>query len=287
MKKLIAALVTSASALAAQADVTLNAGVTGLTFELVDLDPSDGIAPAITYLSAANQRQNGWLTISPLNGVRESDNVFSPAFRSESRSISNSGQTASFEFGGDTSEAPLSIESYAFTSADSSLEIGYDHVRSQAQLQLLFSLTPMTQLNAVASGNIEVDSFLTMAGKDSMWALANASIWANGLTKASSFITYSSRGRIDDISYGNHQSLSISLINFSNQANSWSFTAGAYTEVSDVPEPSSMLMLLFGLAALGARLSERRSVRPPLSADVPLSEDSQRSVGTVLRHLES
>lgn len=157
MNRILVAAGVLSAAFSAHADVQLAASLAGLQVQLIDLDPLDGIAPAVTWLGG-----NSYGAAYALSARDQYDNkstsLPSP-FQAVAGSGSSSPSTAVFVALGSGDLTGTSFEAksgYGLSSAQ-----GYSSNYALAASRAQFSLTPHTRLVFSAWATTDVSSSLT------------------------------------------------------------------------------------------------------------------------------
>jgi len=257
-----AALTAAAMGVAGPAAAVSSASgtLTGFSITLYDLDPSDGIAPELTYTyesaysyaSVNSNSESAYDSDSqPGNFVPTSAGAmlsFGEAFASTDASSATAlGSVSGPGYGG---QGWFSASAYGFTNG--------------------FTLTPWTGLKLTATFEG------TAATGANTWSdYAQATGWLstyvyndNGYETHYAYrLAYASCGTWDGMACSGENAsysgtFSLSFANFSDDAVEGYMDAGVYTYGSStvpVPEPQTYLMLLAGLAGVGAVVRRRRA----------------------------
>lgn len=262
---------------AAQAAGTADVELSGLQVHLVDLDPSDGIAPSVTfdstgggsYLDATAASNSG----SIADVTRSGDSAFS----------SLSGTTgatpyfgAAMALTGDIFGGGLMAHGSAYTTGQeyggAGADVSFFKVAGQDVSALPFSLSPETALtiSGLASGSMSTtkpnsDSLLAevlLAFAPSLAALGN-----NSVTDSDALVVQAGQVVDGEASADREQSLSVTFANATDIDATGVFVGfvrvGAGTgqsSVFSVDEPSPLL-LMGGAAALAAIALAKRRMR--------------------------
>lgn len=258
MKLIFTALgLTSLLAMPAHADVDAHVSMSGLHFELVDLDPGDGVSPSMTLV---NGWANGGLLLST-NGMSESRSTsFSDLFREVSRSMTTGPATGGFDFQG------VDVGTFA-TSASIHTSLGavepatFPQEISGTEWYLNIKLSPHTQLKVTATSKFEASSNLTVPSEH----FSSTSVTTRlrlGYDEDQFFYSYVGTNGLVSFSKAGQETLSAS---FTNDWTTWqtqSLYVRTYLDhsIAQVPEPTTSGLFACGLLLLGM-LARRRRVR--------------------------
>lgn len=227
----LAALAGPASAQFASADISQ------LRYELIDLDPNDGIIPEIVITGASTEVI---VELQFPNGDREGRQFNSPGSVDIQRWY---GQ-------GEASAAATAVSSRADLFAAPGF---YRSFVSHATRRLAFTLSPHTGLRISALGSLDV------APTD--WADTRGSLSLSGEFQDSGgpFVEAQSFEDRYQTGHGTDSFQLSGYLSSGEEAVSGSFGMFVYTrtQVSAVPEPSTVGMLLAGLALVGAAARRR------------------------------
>jgi len=257
MRHILAALGLSCLiAMPAHAGVDAHASMSGLRFELVDLDPNDGVSPSMTWV-------NGWANGSiylVTRDMTEGRSInFSDPFREVSRSLTTGPASGEFDFQG------LDVGTFA-TSAriHTSLEVvepaTFPQQYSRTDWYLNIKLSPHTQLKVTAVSRFEANSDQTIASEH----FSDTS----GLTRLSLALDadqffYSYVGTSGPVSFSKvaEETLSVSFTNDWTTDQTQSLHVGTWLShsVTQVPEPSPSGLFVAGFLLLGMLTRLRRA----------------------------
>ena len=235
----IASLVLAAAAASvapAQAQsASAQASLAQLAFELVDLDPNDGITPAMHITSTQTRSQSSYGTSSM---QIEDDTIYAAGTSSVTRS-----------FGQATTSGGADPWTSAASYTDPSLPNVY--FKSWNLTEIHFTLTPYSELLVTAEVSVDASD----AGGISA---ASSKAYFSGWLNAELLYNFCVNG-----TYAYDTSVSRS-IGGRLQSGAEAVTGGlglvteAVVQLSPVPEPASVAMLLAGLAVVGASVQGRR-----------------------------
>ena len=256
-KCVFAAGVFSLAAFSAQADVDVRAALTGFNVQLIDLDPVDGIAPALTFGS-------GWLLASASNSLPNGSSTYDSVyytspFHADSRSATLGPLTSGFQFNAANGLDGLKSSVAAGTSND--VAEPRTSLGATANMGVEFTLTPQTQmiLSFTAMADVQSSMHADSHYLNSVLASASATIEGDGGGAGSVHINVSP----NTWNVAEHQEQSFVLA-YSNDATLsrtgfFQTYVGVSQWVTEVPEPATSGLFASG-AALFALLARRRRV---------------------------
>lgn len=231
----------------AQAAASASAEIGHLVFTLIDLDPLDGIDPAMMWggseysQSYANTESGGWSWDSAFGWYMDTS-----AMSTDSFSLA-SGMTG---WGGADAEAEVSGSPVAGVSRSAN---------GSGYFSGSFTVTPWTGIVVTAPYTAWASTTL-----DSEWARGSAHLQFSLYTDDGSEEHYAQRF-IEASSAGESNSASgtvrLTFANLSADAMGGNFWAQAYAYAQSpqpVPEPAGAVMMLAGLLGVGAALRRRR-----------------------------
>ena len=257
MKLLAATLLATVSA-PAMALVTTSASLTDLRYELVDLDPNDGITPYVEFTGESFARAKEGNYCHAANCVKATGSFTEPAFASVgggSATVSPAGLFAEGRWGNSSTDAAdgqvLAFRSFEFNAL----------ARYQGALgHPLFVVSANTGLRITGQYTLQasVDPFRTPEP-----LLRGTEYGAAGVFFTSRFLagpnpSRSVSARADWLSEPDHafESGEISVLlrnDKSHQATLWGkWGVNVTNSIPDIPEPSTYALMLAGLVVVGA-----------------------------------
>jgi hypothetical protein len=259
MKHAVAVLGLALLPLASPAQVQVQAMFHGVELQLVDLDPSDGIAPAF---SPGRASVGASLIALQPDGVADFHSVHSKdMFRSITRSLSISPQTSEVQFVGDALDA-FRMSSQVRSELDSALSGRTSETSASTYWDAEFWLTPGTQLKLVVKGTIDAQASVLMDEHHLNQAFALMSFGVRGPVDVREQLWYQSPGttgtfsvhqeRLFTLEYANHSMASVPV--------TLTGTTAARQVLAPVPEPAAILMFASGGVLLAA-VARRRAAQ--------------------------
>jgi hypothetical protein len=238
------------AALPSQADGSPQALISNVKVRLIDLDTSDGVTPAITFVEGGYLAT--WISAPGANEDRIQINFALGTAASTTRtagSHSVSLRVLAGELLG-AGSGPGAVASYAGAGAGG--------VAGEAQVLFTdFSLTPNTRIEISASAAASTAGYVGAGGSFDAWAGAGVNLFSRLLQSSlsSDFINAYSNAQGQGPST-QARDLFAAYDNLADTPFSATLSAVAYlgaAEVAAVPEPASWLMLAGGLMALVLR----------------------------------
>jgi hypothetical protein len=259
MNRSLAALLGCALALGASnsvASATASVQLSDFQFQLIDLDPNDGIAPSIDLSAYPGSR-------AYVGGnVDQASSVFGPVLITvsyEDGFLELASITGDLANGGSaTTVATVGDVPTNYRFAGSTIVLG-EHAASS-----LFTLSPRTQL--VISGTVDitastsrVDGFTGYARSLAEFALSTALIGFNNVDTDVAIIDAH-----DNSARSQQSDLSVALSNTTDAAMQGGFSVQLTSNASvrPVPEPGNLPLMLAALAGILSMVPRRRSNRP-------------------------
>lgn len=228
-----AAVLSLSAPLSAHADATASAQIGSFRYELIDLDPNDGIDSAITFTG----------TQTLLVSAYYPDISLPPATVDIGTSPGTAGIAVAAGTGSSTADATSALATATFTGAVGELA-------STAQVSRGFTLTANTQL--IIYGDAAVSGIFD----PSRYAYSYAGVYIAYLAEPGDlFDTYT-----DDFitsAWGSSESRELTATISSGDTaltGDFGLTIASNATVTAVPEPSQYALMLLGLAGLGWKL---------------------------------
>ncbi|WP_157256541.1 hypothetical protein [Pelomonas sp. Root1217] len=257
MKRALSAISLLVLSLSAHADFDAHVSISGLNFELIDLDLNDGISPSISF-------GYGWgaggihLHTAQINETLKSD---IGAFTEINRSLVTGPLSGQYSFEGGN------IGAFATrTSIHSDLDvIAYGEnpeALSGTTWRLNMEVSANTLLKVSATGKIEALSNLTMIHPENYnQAEIGAELRVYAGIYGSDKIEYFAPGNLLTFSEIREKTLSVTMENDWNRSQPMSIYLNtyAYHTVSEVPEPTTAGLIACGLLLLGTSTRVRRT----------------------------
>lgn len=256
MKRAIAALgLSSLLAMSAHADIDVRASIGGLSFELIDLDPSDGISPSITFgQSWANG--NTYLRTA---GMYEGRSIsYGGAFLETSRSLITGPASSEIKFEGtDVGTFATRASSHSDLNVVEFGQIPQEFASTDWYLDI--ELSPKTALKISATGKVQASSNLALAAGS--FSRLDAYARLEVFTGPMSQIAYNNVSAVNaTFSESIEQTLSVTFTNNWSNVQTSTLHIDTYLDhhISPVPEPSSWGLIAGGLLLLGMAAKSRR-----------------------------
>ena len=277
----VAALAAALTAGPALADASLYASISGLQFTLVDLNPFDGITPAVTF----HPLEFGWDKVSTavdsLPPVEQwGHSAFQPLYSHSVSAQADAAASVSGNFDGS-----MAIAS-SVQAAEPALHEDHAQVRSYGNAYAIlldpwgtesnFELTPFTRL--VVTANFDLHAQASFIPADTRYDYQRHEVFASALLTLSSvgerfaqaqeayfqLSNYENGGLDRPYDETVSETATLSLVNWHNRSMLGAIGAStygtAYLTLLPVPEPSSAAMAFVGLLALaGVRRARKRS----------------------------
>ncbi len=262
-KSVVALGVLSMVAVSAQAGVEVRASLTGFSFQLIDLDVSDGIAPAVTFTGG---RSDGTASNLLSDQSTTYDVVgYRTPFQSDSRSATLGPFTSAFELKGVGGLNGYNLEANA--KASNAVAEPWTSMFGNASMSAEFALTPRTQLVVSVVGMASVQSsMLASRYLNDITAQAWVNLEGYGLQgglwqSATDDVSISVPSDIWSVDEHQQKAMTLAFSNETSITRFGTLTAYARTRqyVSDVPEPASSQLLISGVALLGLLATRRRT----------------------------
>lgn len=229
----------AAPALAQSASAS--ASLSGFTYQLIDLDAADGIAPQVSFFDEKY-------------ATRAEHSFYQPGH------VQSGKQPGSVAIDSGYAQASATIAAASSSvTAQYSSALGYNQVWAQANREVRFTLSPNTGImfSALANAAIEADTPITG------WASARISGWVEQAIGLNSGIYFSDllTRREGELDYN------LSAFGYAGSAGgngyvefSSDLMLSHFNPTSPVPEPAGAAMLLAGLALVGGAGLRRRSL---------------------------
>jgi hypothetical protein len=246
----LAAIALAAAALGAaipsSAQSTASVAVTDLTWQLIDLDPTDGIDPYLTFTGASNTFASASLYSDP-NFTNLADDSFAFGTVLSTASVSNPSGSA------DASGSPFAVfaNTSLFSNSGSTLAFG----------TMDFILSPNTRAIFLVNASVDAEPDFTEGGLG--FAAANALLYGQ-VDNSSSQGTTTFSSSISTTFLGESRPLAAIIDTQGVEATgflgiqAFAESASLATPVSSVPEPASLGMLAAGLALLSGAMRRAR-----------------------------
>lgn len=257
-KRLVAVAGLWIAAMSAHASVQLDASVTAFQIQLVDLDPADGIAPALTFEDGSSY---GRTSANSEGASMDSRSVSLPTpFQAGSDSLSLGPFTGTFALQGSGVLQGAGLSSHLANTLDTAT--AYSSGDSYAGFYARFSLTPHTRLVVSALVTTDVQSFMTGQIDNQLTIygqlqMAQPDVDGSYRWASSSMMPPRTAG-----TFVRHKEevVSLDFVNATSGVLAGEFRANAYVHqmLLPVPEPASSAMLALGLVLIGGRLCKRR-----------------------------
>lgn len=239
----------------AMAQVTARASIGDTSYQLIDLDASDGVAPEISFFNISNTVQ------SRITTGNYSDNYTATASRTASTT-----RSANVAVGDMNSGAAASYSGGNFGSASSSGQV--NEVGSFGASQSFtanFTLSPKTLLLFFGhlSGSAAAGSYYDQSTYSSASASLSGSLLPGGIGYQNSQISANAASYYYNNSYDTSFTLSFVNGGSSDLGGSWNLATSTsgnnYSGFAQpVPEPETYAMMLAGLTLLGAVVRRRQ-----------------------------
>lgn len=245
----VGVMVAALSGAAFAQSSTAQASLSGYSYELIDLDPNDGIAPSITF---SNVLQGAVVSVTPTGGQTTENTQWSENGAPVSAQLGQPGADAAAWFSVD--------ELKATSTADNA---GYYHAIAGWDADYTLSAHTKLVVTGQAAGSLDVDGTVTQ-----QVALAMVSVLFRAPAQSphddpSNLASYSRSVLSLDPASGTSfdEAFEVVLVNDSASALSATMSVVARSTaagVSPIPEPATYLMLGAGLALTGAMARRRR-----------------------------
>ena len=256
LKHVLAAGLLSMAAFSAYADVEVRGALTGVNVQLVDLDPADGISPALTF-------GYGWVLAIASNGLPDGSSSFdsinyTSPFHADSRSATLGALTSGFEFDARNGLNGFSSSVVAKTLND--VAAPYTSMSATANLGVEFALTPHTQLilSFTAIADVQSSMQADFHYLNSVQANARAMIEGEGGGSGGVEVVVAP----NDWNVSEHQQQSFSLTYSNETALTRSgfiqTYVGAGQSLTPVPEPATSGLFAAGAVLLAVSARRRR-----------------------------
>jgi hypothetical protein len=252
MKRTLAVIGLSVLSMAAQANFDAAASISGLTFELTDLDPNDGISPAIDF-SSSNWSGSSYIFFENMSESRSVG--FSGALRNVGRTLPSGPFTTGVEVQGSN----FSLLSTGSVLHSDQVAVSFSQgsqAYSNTNWSVVLRVTPKTQLKVSANAHFAVSSSLAIAPDTINQVSASSTmLWfVDGGSKTDQLF-YVDQHAPGTFSETGDKTLSLTDSNDSTGYKTSSFfvSALARQDVAPVPEPATWGLMTFGLLALSMR----------------------------------
>jgi len=258
MKRAIAVFgLSSLLAMSAHADLDVRASISGLSFELIDLDPSDGISPSITF----GQGWGNGSTYLYTGAMTEARSIsFSGAFPETSRSLTTGPASSEIKFEG--TDVGTFATRASFHSDLNVVEFGQiPQEFASTDWYLDIQLSPKTALKISATGKVQASSNLALAAGSFSQLDAYARLDVFTGSDGPSQIAYNNVSAVNaTFSESIEQMLSVTFTNDWSNVRTSTLHINTYLDhhISPVPEPSSWRLIAGGLLLLGMAARSRR-----------------------------
>lgn len=244
LPQLLSTLTMSAAAIFAGNAIAVetNSSLNNYGYRLIDLDPNDGVVPTITFTSAFSETFARFCSCG--GGEGEAGN-FAFTFPS-AISAGGTDQSGNLAFSSISSDAYLS--SVKSTKAGTQLSVTTFTTAD-------FTLSSNTQLVFYGTANINKTGYIGEQAEFGGSTSASISQFGSSL----SFFRHSIDGKAVDIlaPYSEYFEISYSNSSAKNFSGTLDINANSSLIVTSVPEPSTYMMLLTGMAVLGGSLRRR------------------------------
>jgi len=257
-KRLVLAAGLWITAMSASAGVQLDASVAAFQIQLVDLDPADGIAPALTFEDGSSY---GRTSANSGSASMDSRSVSLPTpFQAGSDSLSLGPFTGTFSLQGSGVLQGAGLSSHLANTLDTAA--GYSSGDSYAGFVARFSLTPHTRLVVSALVTTDVQSFMTGRIDNQLTiygqlVMREPNVDGSYQSASSSMLPPRIAG-----TFVRHKEevVSLDFVNTTSGVLAGEFWANAYVHqmLLPVPEPDSSAMFALGLGLIGGLLCKRR-----------------------------
>ncbi len=254
-----AAALFAAGAACAQSSAT---STIGLSFSLVDLDPTDGIAPSMTF--DPDSRSTAIWGTDGAGGSTSSTQQGASAFGAVTSSGTLGGAGGSASFSGDILGSGTQVSASAMTATLSANGSGTAFVAGPPSEEPWFMLSPHTQVYLEGATTITWD-----AGSAAGAAYGEVDLALNALGSDDFSMGYAVAGYYGtgdgDVSGSKPGGVTVTFTNDSDLPEAVGYQVGVYANASEfevvlppVDEPSNAVLLLAGASALWWGLRRRR-----------------------------